>query len=385
MGGNSYDSDSSRSSSSSWRASRSSEYETPAPSRPDPKPVRWDPPTPVATPARSSSTSGSGRRASSTSAASGELRDPAPGRMEKARASGRKVIATGVRNPVVVFFDGTGSNETQAKDVRRRLESFWGQVRYPGVTIEQVRKIESGELVAPQPYLDDYAVVFGVTGDANVDHYPLVVGDFAMGRDLELQIDDLVIEGGGGGGRMETYELGMYYLAHKCQMNNPELFPFAIFFADEAPYPSLDSDHITEFIGDNPEGDLSTRQVFADLMEKFKGNVFVILRQYGGGSERYCIQEIRDKWLDAVGQDASRIVDVYDEESIVDLMLGIIALVSKRRDLAGYLKDLKGKEQTEGRIEAVKKSLSPLARHVNQQDPLGSEGTVDRKSGARRR
>ena len=49
-----------------------------------------------------------------------------------------------------------------------------------------------------------------------------------------------------------------------------------------------------------------------------------------------------------------------DSKAVVDTMLGAIALVSGRRDLAGYLADMKTRLQTDDRIAELRRTLAAL-------------------------
>jgi hypothetical protein len=58
---------------------------------------------------------------------------------------------------------------------------------------------------------------------------------------------------------------------------------------------------------------------------------------------------------------AENILVIDDPKAVVDGMLGAIALVSGRRDLDGYLEDMKARLQTDERIAALRRTLAPLA------------------------
>jgi hypothetical protein len=55
------------------------------------------------------------------------------------------------------------------------------------------------------------------------------------------------------------------------------------------------------------------------------------------------------------------ILVIDDPKAVVDAMLGAIALVTGKRDLDGYLLDMQHRLQTDDRIEAMRKTLAPLA------------------------
>jgi hypothetical protein len=57
---------------------------------------------------------------------------------------------------------------------------------------------------------------------------------------------------------------------------------------------------------------------------------------------------------------AEHILVIDESKAVVDAMLGAVALVSGRRDLDGYLADMKERLQTDERIAAMRRTLGPL-------------------------
>ena len=77
------------------------------------------------------------------------------------------------------------------------------------------------------PYLDheirteylgaDAEVCFGAVGDAHSDKYPVQVQPFTSGTDMKKKLEQLVIEGNGGGQVKESYELAALYTLHNIE------------------------------------------------------------------------------------------------------------------------------------------------------------------------
>lgn len=65
------------------------------------------------------------------------------------------------------------------------------------------------------------------------------------------------------------------------------------------------------------------------------------------------------QWRDVLPPENVLVLD--ESKAIVDAMLGAIALVSGRRDLDGYAKDMKERGQTETRIAEIRETLAALA------------------------
>lgn len=248
----------------------------------------------------------------------------------------RRRISTQCQAPIVILLDVTGSNIEFARVFYDKMPMCFGQIEQQG-------------------YLSDFDICFAATGDANSDEAPLQVCDFAAGLALDDWLAKLWLEGGGGGQRMETYELAAWYFSHYCDMPSAEQ-PFFFIIADEAPYPDVKADQIRSIIG-NETSDMDSKQVFEELFKKFQGNVFILLNPYFGDTERWENEQIMKKWKEILGPRAEHIIRLYEEKSIIDVILGVIALRSGARDLTQYLEDMKSRGQTKTRIEHVKTSL----------------------------
>ena len=75
------------------------------------------------------------------------------------------------------------------------------------------------------------------------------------------------------------------------------------------------------------------------------------------------------------------VIKIEEEKAIVDLMLGIISMVSNARTLEAYKIDMKGRGQTQARIEGVSKSLEGLSTAIV---PVKVTGTITKTSSGKR-
>jgi hypothetical protein len=232
--------------------------------------------------------------------------------------------------------------------------------------------------IEQQGYLKDFDICFSATGDANSDQYPIQVCDFEAGIKLDDELKKICLEGRGGGQMRETYELSAYYFAHKCDMKKAKI-PFVFFIVDEAPYKELNKDFIKEHIGDDIGEDIDSKQVFRDLFKKFRGNVYIFQNNYNGSSYGSDSKEIGKSWKTVLGKTyENHLIHIKEEKSIIDLLLGTIAMVSGSRDLATYKTDMLSRGQTETRISVVEESLGDISRalvpmaNVDLPTPLNS-------------
>jgi len=239
-----------------------------------------------------------------------------------------RLIESKAESPVVVNLDVTGSNIEFARIVYDKAPMLYGQIEQQG-------------------YLKDFEICFSATGDANSDDYPLQVCDFNTGIKLDDELKKLCLEGGGGGQRKETYELTAYYFS----------------IIDEAPYKTVDNDFIKNYIGDSVTEDVDTKQAFRDLFRNFKGNVFIFQNDYNGSKSE--TELIADEWKSLIGKNyASHLIHIKEEKSIIDLILGTIAMTSGSRNLATYKTDMSARGQTETRISTVVESLDNVSKAI---------------------
>ncbi|MFA6860046.1 MAG: hypothetical protein WCR30_01500 [Clostridia bacterium] len=248
----------------------------------------------------------------------------------------KKTIKSDAKNPIVIMLDVTGSNIDFAKIVYDKMPMFFGNIEQKG-------------------YLKDFEISVCAVGDANSDSYPLQISNFAKGKEIDSWLEKLVLEGCGGGQRMETYELGAYYLLKNAEFR-ADAEPIVFFIADESPYPYLEKDHVENLIGGTFDKELiNTDSVFMALRKKCKGNVFTYLNKYSGREDDIKIVNDWNKILKS-----EHLIKIGEEKAIVDLMLGTIALIGNRT-LESYKVDMLDRGQEYARISTVASSLKGLS------------------------
>lgn len=258
----------------------------------------------------------------------------------------KKTLKAKSKHPIIIMLDVTGSNTSFAKIVYDKMPMFYGQIEQKG-------------------YLKDFEIAVCAIGDAYTDDYPLQIASFSKGKKIDDWLAKLVLEGCGGGQRCETYELGMYYLLKKLQVE-PEMEPIIFFLGDEAPYDEVSSRLIQGYVDssyrESSDGVLSTKEVFKALHEKYP-NIFVFLNPYQGVVKD---EDIIRKWqglFDADNQSHVILMQRDNEKAIVDLMLGVIAMIGEN-SLDSYKVDMLDRGQTQARLEAVTGMLENLSHSM---------------------
>lgn len=247
-------------------------------------------------------------------------------------------LKTECLNPVVIFSDITGSMAAWPTTIFSKLPYFSNECKtYMGSDVE---------------------VCFGAIGDAYTsDGMPLQLRPFSKEADLPARMEELVIVGGGGGQRTETYELGALYCLYNMEMPNA-VNPVIIFIGDETPYSVTSKEMaIRECKVDLQEG-ISTKEVFDRLKEKF--SIYFIQKPYGhnkwknGEMDRES-KAVHDNWAELVGED--HIAPLEDPNRVVDVMFGIFAKEAGR--IGDFKKEIEAR-QTKEQVKLVYQSLSTV-------------------------
>lgn len=255
-----------------------------------------------------------------------------------------KILKSKAKSPIIIVLDVTGSNIDFARVVYDKLPMFYGQIEQKG-------------------YLEDFEISFCAVGDACFDDYPLQIGDFAKGIELDSWLEKVVLEGGGGPFGEESYELAAYYLLKNTEFEKGAE-PIIFFIGDEIPYSKVSRSQAENF-GIEFFQDV---EPFGELRKKVNDNVFMLLNKACGKHFR---DEITSCWENLLAPE--HVIKINEEKSIIDLMLGVISMVSSSRTLEAYKIDMLDRGQTQARIECVSDSLKSLSTALV---PVKVSGTI---------
>lgn len=206
--------------------------------------------------------------------------------------------------PTAVIFDDTGS---------MRL--------IPQIFQEKLPKLM--ELLTTTGKIKHPHVLFGSIGDAYTDKVPFQVGQFESDNRCDDQLRNVFLEGGGGGGYQESYELALYFAGFKTSLDSWEKrqqkgFLFTI--GDECFYPSLSANTIKRVFGDNLQvSELSFKELLAKTMESFE--YFHI--HCASDSAHAKDPTVINTWRDAIDQ---RLLLLDDNRLVCETIAGVVAL-----------------------------------------------------------
>lgn len=238
---------------------------------------------------------------------------------------------------VAVLLDVTGSMQSVPTKIQKKLPSLMGLL------------IRKGNLVDPH-------ILVGAVGDATCgDKYPIQIGQFEAGIEIDDNITNLILEGGGGGGEpQESYELSMWFMANRTSLDCFEkrgLKGFLFVIGDEKFYPTVRKSQIETYLGNSPEADESTFDMIKKLQETYE--VFFIMPNM---TSHYGEERILAPWKKAIGQN---VLMLDEPDGICELIASTIALF-EGSDLDDVSRDLKDAGAGVKTVDAVSKSLAVL-------------------------
>lgn len=252
---------------------------------------------------------------------------------------------------VSVYFDSTGSMSTLPKEVQEKLGELFGMI---------VRK----------GYLADPALMVASYGDAKTDHIPLQISQFEAADDKVLDnLQNLVLEGNGGGNGGESGALGWYYLAHHTATDAWEKRhkkSYAFFICDEISHTPTAAE-VKKLIGDGePAGPLDLPSLAKAVQEKWE--VFILLIDNYSAE----IQGSKKFYSDLFG--AKNVLVVENNASIVEMIALTIGVREGTVDFDDAIDDLKAAGSDALAIRSATKAVAGLAK-------LGGTGAVAKTSG----
>ncbi|WP_436527518.1 hypothetical protein [Actinoplanes sp. HUAS TT8] len=221
--------------------------------------------------------------------------------------------------PIVVMFDVTGSMGNVPRVLQTKLPQLLG-------------------LLTRKGYATDPQIMFGAIGDATCDRVPLQVGQFESDNRMDEDLSRIVLEGGGGGQKRESYELAMYFLARHVvtdSMVQRQKKGYLFLIGDELPYRKVKPKEVKQVIGDDLREAIPVESIVAELKRRFE--VFFILPSASGyGGDR----EVLDAWRDLLGQNVLELDDLNAVCETIALTVGLgedtVDLDEGLDDLASY-------------------------------------------------
>jgi hypothetical protein len=238
--------------------------------------------------------------------------------------------------PIAVLFDVTGSMGGVPRTLQTKLPQLLG-------------------LLTRKGYATDPHIMFGAVGDATCDRVPLQVGQFESDNRMDDDLARIVLEGGGGGQKRESYELAMYFMARHTALDSlvkRGRRGYLFLIGDEMPYPRVNPIQVRRFIGDDLREPIGTEAIIAELRRSFE--VFYLMPSAAGwGGDT----EILARWRALLGQN---VLVLDDLDAVCETIAVTVGLGEDAIDLDEGLADLVEVGSAHG--GTVGRALAPLRR-----------------------
>ena len=248
---------------------------------------------------------------------------------------------------IVVMFDVTGSMGSIPVSLQLKLPELLGLLMRKG-------------------YVPDPKILFGAVGDATCDRIPLQVGQFESDNRMDQNLENIFLEGGGGGQRTESYELAMYFIARHTEIdcwNKHGRKGYFFIIGDEMAYPEVNRGEVRDVIGDGLQRDIPTAEIVRELRERY--HVFYILPQgasYGGDAQ------ILGFWRKLLGQN---VLELEDPDAVCETIALAIGMTEGTIDLKVGTADLQDYGVAERTLQVVTMALVNLPRGLTRVKPRG--------------
>ncbi len=192
-----------------------------------------------------------------------------------------------------------------------------------GYLAEQIIKKGLGTVMAAlykhRPVTDPSICCMGL-GDANVDQAPLQVTQFESSSDpLVKQVEQIYLEGNGGGNGGESYALAWWFATYKTVCDgiikrHRKGYLFTI--GDECVHPILTRDQVKTFLGVGCEVDVPIKELLAKTQEFW--NVFHLIVKPEAS------QPVVQQWRSLLNE---RAILVSDPSKLDEVIVAIIRMV----------------------------------------------------------
>jgi hypothetical protein len=237
---------------------------------------------------------------------------------------------------IAVLLDVTGSMRRVPRGLQARLPQLLGLL------------LQQGYVAHPQ-------IMFGAIGDATCDRAPLQVGQFESDNRMDDDLGRILLEGGGGGQKTESYELAMYFMARHTATDCYEKRGkrgYLFLIGDEMAYPAVKWDEAYKVIGDRPPGDIPLADIVAELTRRW--DTYYLLPE---GASYAGDRGVLRFWRRLLGQN---VIELADLDAVCETIALIVGLAEAVIDLDEGLDDLDDVGSAAGPV--VARALAPMHR-----------------------
>jgi hypothetical protein len=128
------------------------------------------------------------------------------------------------------------------------------------------------EMLLGHQYIPHPQILFAAVGDATCDQVPLQVGQFESDNRMDQNLENMILEGGGGGQMTESYELAMYVAARHTAIDcweKRQRKGYLFLIGDEMAYPFVKYHQVNKLLGDGLQADIPLETIIAEVRQRY--------------------------------------------------------------------------------------------------------------------
>lgn len=238
---------------------------------------------------------------------------------------------------IAVWFDVTGSMHRAPLELQQKLPELFG-------------------LLLRKGFVPDPQIMMAAIGDAISDRVPVQAGQFESDNRIDENLGNIYLEGGGGGGNHESYELALYFMARHTAIDCFEKHGrrgYLFIIADEKAYTVVSRELVNKVFGDRLQEDIS----LADIMVEVKKRYHVFYLHPEDASYVDDLGNIKF-WTSLLGQNYVQHVTVEAVcETIASLIGATEGTVESVDEIVGHLREVGASERI---IGTVTRAVTPF-------------------------
>ena len=203
---------------------------------------------------------------------------------------------------IAVLFDVTGSMLGVPRVLQAKLPQLLG-------------------LLLRKGYATDPQIMFGAIGDATCDRAPLQVGQFESDNRMDDDLGRILLEGGGGGQKTESYELALYFMARHTATDcftKRGRRGYLFMIGDEMAYQRVKPAEVRSVIGDDLREPVPVTDMMAEVSRKW--DTYYILP---AGASYVGDPEVLGFWRGLLGQSVIQLADLDAVCETIALTVGL--------------------------------------------------------------
>jgi hypothetical protein len=259
---------------------------------------------------------------------------------------------------IAVLFDVTGSMRAVPRVLQAKLPQLLG-------------------LLLRKGYAADPQIMFGAIGDATCDRAPLQVGQFESDNRMDDDLGRILLEGGGGGQKTESYELALYFMARHTETDcygKRGRRGYLFIIGDEMAYSRVKPAEVRQVIGDELGQPLPVAELAAEVTAKW--DTYYILP---AGASYVGDAQVLGFWRDLLGQN---VIELSDLDAVCETIALTVGLGEDAISLDDGLADLSDVGSAAG--PAVSKALAVIGTGSARLELAAPPDDLDGASGNRR-